>query len=300
MRKNRLLLFTIPVLFLQGCISNVPEESKMDTLQAHAQGTSLAPHYADSFFEISDNKIYSAELRFQGGNISVGTNSADLIIHTDSPENPDVEKAGIKITPWMPEHGHGVQAVPVVSERGAGLYSVENIQLIMEGHWQLKMDIDGRTGKDTVVFDFPDVSKTRYFGSSPHHETTAAMMDMSSSMMAPAGTDLSTTRQSVRKMFTVSYSLQKGPISLNHIHSWILEVKNSDGNPASGLDIQVDGDMPAHGHGLPTRPKVSRETSPGTYLVEGMKFSMPGWWKVIFYLKKGGETDSVIFNLQLR
>src|SRR4249920_3274177 len=32
-----------------------------------------------------------------------------------------------------------------------------------------------------------------------------------------------------------------------------------------------DGGMPQHGHGLPTRPVVSRELADGTYLMEGMK-----------------------------
>ena len=38
--------------------------------------------------------------------------------------------------------------------------------------------------------------------------------------------------------------------------------------------------MPQHGHGLPTRPQVTRELADGTYLIEGMKFSMTGWWEI--------------------
>ena len=125
-------------------------------------------------------------------------------------------------------------------------------------------------------------------------------MDMADTMTAPAGTDLSTSRQSVRKLYTVSYTPKVSHLPLNRIHAWEVTVTDADGRPATGLQIEIDGDMPAHGHGLPTKPVVSRETSPGTYLVEGMKFSMPGWWKIIFYLKKGEDTDSVSFNLQLR
>jgi hypothetical protein len=58
--------------------------------------------------------------------------------------------------------------------------------------------------------------------------------------------------------------------------------------------------MPEHGHGLPTEPEVNDETAPGVYLVEGMKFSMPGWWVVTFHVKSGSSEDSVTFNLRLK
>ena len=36
--------------------------------------------------------------------------------------------------------------------------------------------------------------------------------------------------------------------------------------------------MPEHGHGFPTVPEVTEYLGDGKYLVEGLKFSMPGWW----------------------
>jgi hypothetical protein len=64
--------------------------------------------------------------------------------------------------------------------------------------------------------------------------------------------------------------------------------------------IMVSGDMPEHGHGLPTEPEVTEEIEPGVYLLEGMKFSMPGWWEVKLHIKAGTREDSVTFNLQLQ
>ena len=58
--------------------------------------------------------------------------------------------------------------------------------------------------------------------------------------------------------------------------------------------------MPEHGHRLPTQPKVTKNFGDGTYLVEGIKFSMPGWWVMTFAIKAGGKTDTVTFNLQLK
>jgi hypothetical protein len=54
--------------------------------------------------------------------------------------------------------------------------------------------------------------------------------------------------------------------------------------------------MPQHGHGLPTRPRVTREVESGTYLVEGMKFSMPGWWNIKFDIQGSQGRDKVTFN----
>jgi hypothetical protein len=76
-------------------------------------------------------------------------------------------------------------------------------------------------------------------------------------------------------------------------------VKKSSGEAVVGATIMVAGDMPEHGHGLPTEPEITDEVEPGVYLVEGMKFSMPGWWEVTFHVKAGDHEDRVTFNLDL-
>jgi hypothetical protein len=61
----------------------------------------------------------------------------------------------------------------------------------------------------------------------------------------------------------------------------------------------VDGGMPQHGHGLPTKPLVTRQLGNGDHLVEGMKFNMGGWWVVKFRVNAAQGPDSVVFNLKL-
>jgi hypothetical protein len=58
--------------------------------------------------------------------------------------------------------------------------------------------------------------------------------------------------------------------------------------------------MPEHGHGMPTQPEVTQELSGGEYLVEGMKFSMPGWWVMKFHIKTIDKEDHATFNLLLK
>ena len=77
-------------------------------------------------------------------------------------------------------------------------------------------------------------------------------------------------------------------------------MKTHSGEPVTGAMIMVDGGMPAHGHGLPTKPEVTGEKERGVYLVEGMKFTMPGWWEVEFHLKSKEKEDRVTFNLKLK
>ena len=63
--------------------------------------------------------------------------------------------------------------------------------------------------------------------------------------------------------------------------------------------ILVDGGMPQHGHGLPTKPRVTRQMGNGDHLVEGMKFNMGGWWVVEFPIRASAGTDTLVFNLSL-
>jgi hypothetical protein len=60
--------------------------------------------------------------------------------------------------------------------------------------------------------------------------------------------------------------------------------------------IGVDGGMPQHGHGLPTKPRVTRELGDGRYLIEGMKFSMTGWWEIKLAVQGDRGADKVTFN----
>ncbi|NTU83210.1 MAG: FixH family protein [Chloroflexales bacterium] len=115
----------------------------------------------------------------------------------------------------------------------------------------------------------------------------------------PADLDYATTRLSNGGAYRVSYEPRHGPIAVNQIHAWTIHVETADGQPIEGATIAVDGDMPQHGHGLPTEPQVTQDLGGGDYLVEGLKFHMPGWWVVDYTITAGGQTDTVRFNLLL-
>ena len=115
----------------------------------------------------------------------------------------------------------------------------------------------------------------------------------------PSDLDYSTTRSSDNRVFEVSYSPSTGAVPVNQMHQWTLHVETTDGQLVENADITVDGDMPQHGHGLPTRPRVTKYLGNGDYLVEGMKFQMGGWWLMDFTITADGKTDAVHFNMML-
>jgi YtkA-like len=115
----------------------------------------------------------------------------------------------------------------------------------------------------------------------------------------PNDLDTATTRLSEQGIFNVTYSSSNNPIPINQIHAWTIHVETADGQPVEQADIGIDGGMPQHGHGLPTQPEVTQDLGSGDYLVEGMKFNMPGWWTVTFRITANDQSDTVTFNLVL-
>lgn len=108
--------------------------------------------------------------------------------------------------------------------------------------------------------------------------------------------DTSTTKNSTH--YRVSYTSKVEPLPLNHIHSWELYVETLDGKPVENATITIYGGMPMHKHDLPTQPVVT-ELGDGDYLVEGMKFSMLGTWKIWVQVQAGEFTDTVTFYIEL-
>lgn len=111
--------------------------------------------------------------------------------------------------------------------------------------------------------------------------------------------DYALERASSQGSFRMSYRTE-GPVPVGRLHAWTLHVARADGTPVTDATIAVDGDMPEHRHGLPTRPRVTRSLGNGDYLLEGVKFQMGGWWVMDFDITAGGRTERVRFNLQLK
>ncbi|PWQ95977.1 FixH family protein [Leucothrix arctica] len=88
---------------------------------------------------------------------------------------------------------------------------------------------------------------------------------------------------------------QQAP-SVGDFQNCQLQLSQSE-NPVDDASLAIDGGMKAHGHGLPTQPKMlAVEGQAGVYKIDGLKFSMPGAWTVGFLIKANGVNDQLIFD----
>ena len=99
--------------------------------------------------------------------------------------------------------------------------------------------------------------------------------------------------------FVVTFSTPDGPPQINRMHSWILHVETAAGKPVEGAAIEVDGGMPVHDHGLPTRPRVTEELGGGDYRLDGVRFHMSGYWEMVISIRTDESEGTVVVPLTL-
>jgi len=118
-------------------------------------------------------------------------------------------------------------------------------------------------------------------------------------MKPPADLDFARTRVSENAIFRATIKPAGDSIPRGKLQTWTLHLETADGTALDSATIAIDGGMPQHGHGLPTKPLVTRHLGQGDHRVEGMKFNMAGWWVVKFRVAAAAGTDTVVFNLKL-
>jgi len=123
-------------------------------------------------------------------------------------------------------------------------------------------------------------------------------------LMAPllwpgqAAAETQTKWQSARGVYTVTVASSMEPIQINQMHNWIVRI-TADGEPVANAELVVEGGMPVHDHGMPTRPRVTEELGDGNYRLGGMRFHMQGDWEISMEIKAAGKTDTVVVTLTL-
>ena len=116
----------------------------------------------------------------------------------------------------------------------------------------------------------------------------------------PADLDYSRTRTSEAGRYKATIKPEGDSIPKGKLQRWTLHLETAKGAAVDSAKVTVDGGMPQHGHGLPTKPRVTRQLGHGDHLVEGMKFNMGGWWVVKFRVASAAAgADSVVFNVKL-
>ena len=101
-----------------------------------------------------------------------------------------------------------------------------------------------------------------------------------------------------KRLYRVAWASTPSPVPMLTLHAWTITITDVDEKPVDDARVTVLGGMPAHAHGLPTTPSV-RPLGGGRYLVEGLKFHMPGAWVVAFRIKAAAGIDAVSFPFEL-
>jgi plastocyanin len=143
------------MIFLTACASTGQQEVPSSEKKHEHGGRSFTQHLPGTKLLVTEKGLFSVEMDIPDKRLLVGVNSIRLIIHEE--RDRDVRGANITVTPWMPEMGHGVFSPLKVTEKGNGLYEVEDIVLVMGGHWEFRILIKSGDVEDSVVFDFPYV-----------------------------------------------------------------------------------------------------------------------------------------------
>jgi protein SCO1 len=106
----------------------------------------------DLWSRSSEKGAFVLDLMLEGKKLVMGPNSLDIVLRDRLGQG--VEGAQLTVTPWMPAMGHGVWDKPLVQERGGGRYHVQNVTIIMEGVWELKVAVNKGQLADRGVFSF--------------------------------------------------------------------------------------------------------------------------------------------------
>lgn len=115
----------------------------------------------------------------------------------------------------------------------------------------------------------------------------------------PAETEFGTgPRPSASRQFTATLQPDQ-PLRPRRMQTIRVAIVDAAGTPVNDATILIDGGMPQHGHGLPTRPRVTRGLGNGLYEIEGVRFNMGGWWEFKLAITAASGSDVVTFNLAL-
>ncbi len=106
--------------------------------------------------------------------------------------------------------------------------------------------------------------------------------------------------ESANKQFKGSITSSLNPVVINEMHNWTLHLTTTDGQPVEQATMTITGAMPAHAHGMPTNPQMTRNLGGGDYLIEGVQFQMGGYWEVKFTITAGSQLDDLLFGITLQ
>lgn len=105
-----------------------------------------------------------------------------------------------------------------------------------------------------------------------------------------------------RGLYRLEWTTEPAPIPTSELFVVRVELKDPEtGAPVEDATVRVDATMPAHGHGMATRPEPDPGvctggtcTHPGgVYTIRGLKLHMPGEWQFRFEVEGPAGADAL-------
>ncbi len=103
-------------------------------------------------------------------------------------------------------------------------------------------------------------------------------------------------RTSARGLYTATLG-NATELKARKMYALPVTIAGANGQPVAEAAITIGGGMPQHGHGFPTRPRITRNFGNGQYELGGLRFNMGGWWELKLTITTNAGTDTVTFNL---
>lgn len=100
---------------------------------------------------------------------------------------------------------------------------------------------------------------------------------------------------SQQESFQANTGPMQGRVRVGKFQLWVLQLHDRNGKPVYPARISIDGGMPGHGHGLPTRPQITKYLGAGRWQIEGLKLNMAGDWVLVFGIQTENTSDLVKF-----
>lgn len=128
----------------------------------------------------------------------------------------------------------------------------------------------------------------------------AILMRRGNKVAVPAASEFGPgPRASARGLYIATLNLGGATLKPRKMYTIATTITDASGHEVADAAIEIGGGMPQHGHGFPTKPRVTKDLGSGRYEIGGLRFNMGGWWELTLTITTPAGTDTVTFNLSL-
>ncbi len=154
---------TLALVVLAGCsatpVDSSPDGAARDTGSEAAVASACSRDTrADAYVAGIEKKATTLTVKIVSATPAPPAKEANAwtLEVTDDVSKAAITGAQLTVTPFMPDHGHGSSHAPIVNEKGAGKYEVNDVYLTMPGLWRTTISVarPNVAAAEEVVFNF--------------------------------------------------------------------------------------------------------------------------------------------------